>query len=203
MKYAATKPIDGPDRQNVIVTPRRILQHRVEGRSLIPAFGTTDALVLVGLDDQPTTLLRHPCQDQPLILGGLIVAADPEIDRRAAMDHALDQVRQSMAHVLDEWAKVSPETTGMGAFARSDWPSKTDRIGQNYIMRATTTGPWSTTVAGTRRLGSSYHIDCRLHSRIACQQVGALRRRAAATECCPVNLGGPKPCWQSLSTDIV
>ena len=25
----------------------------------------------------------HPCQDEPLILGGLIVTADPQVDRRA------------------------------------------------------------------------------------------------------------------------
>ena len=66
-----------------IATPHRILQHRVECGTLIPAFGTTDALVLVGLDDQPATMLRHPCQDEPLILSGLIVTADPQVDRRA------------------------------------------------------------------------------------------------------------------------
>ena len=28
-------------------------------------------------------MLRHPCQDEPLILSGLIVTADPQVDRRA------------------------------------------------------------------------------------------------------------------------
>ena len=51
--------------------------------ALIPTLGTTDALILVGLDDQSATMLRHPCQDQPLILGGLIITADPQVDRRA------------------------------------------------------------------------------------------------------------------------
>ena len=80
---AAPKPIDRPDHQNVIATPHRILQHRVECGTLIPAFGTADALILVGLDDQPATMLCHPCQDEPLVLSGLIVTADPQVDRRA------------------------------------------------------------------------------------------------------------------------
>jgi hypothetical protein len=37
------------------------------------------------------------------------------------------QVRQSIVHVLDERAKVAPDTTG-SVLGRSDWPSETDRI---------------------------------------------------------------------------
>ena len=53
------------------------------------------------------------------------------------MDRALDQVRQSIVHVLDEWAKSAPDTSGMSAPVRSDWPS---------MIRRTTT-------AGSRRVG--------------------------------------------------
>jgi hypothetical protein len=81
MEDAPAQPINGPDHQNVIVTPHRILQHRVECGTLIPPLGTADALVLVRLDYQPATMLRHPCQDEPLVLSGLIVAADPQVDR--------------------------------------------------------------------------------------------------------------------------
>ena len=68
--------------QNVIATPHGILQHCVEGGTLIPTHCAADALVLVGLDNRPTTMLCHPCQDQPLILSGLIVTADPQVNRR-------------------------------------------------------------------------------------------------------------------------
>ena len=37
------------------------------------------------------------------------------------MNHTPNQVRQSIVHVLDEWAKPAPDATGMRAFARSDW----------------------------------------------------------------------------------
>jgi hypothetical protein len=43
-----------------------------------------------------------------------------------------DEIRQHLVHVLNEWAELTPETTGVGAFARSLWLSKTDKIGQGY-----------------------------------------------------------------------
>ena len=36
--------------------------------------------------------------------------------------------------MLNEWAEATPTTTGIGAFARSNWLSKSDRIGQGYTM---------------------------------------------------------------------
>jgi hypothetical protein len=83
MEDAAPKAVDRPYHQNVIATPHRVLQHCVECLPLIATLGTTDALVLVGLDDQPATVLCHPCQDEPLILSGLVVTADPQVYRRA------------------------------------------------------------------------------------------------------------------------
>jgi hypothetical protein len=52
--------------------------------------------------------------------------------------HTPDQVRQHIVHVLNEWAEMAPDTTGISAFARSDWLSKTDRIGQGYATHTTT-----------------------------------------------------------------
>ena len=49
-----------------------------------------------------------------------------------------DQVRQHLVHVLNEWAELAPDTTGVGAFARSLWLSKTDRIGQGYTIHVPT-----------------------------------------------------------------
>ena len=43
------------------------------------------------------------------------------------MNLFLNQVRRSIVHVLDEWAKVAPDTSG-AHFGRSDWLSKTTRI---------------------------------------------------------------------------
>ena len=45
-----------------------------------------------------------------------------------------DQIRHTLVHVLNEWAEATPKTTGISAFARSDWLSKSDRIGQGYAM---------------------------------------------------------------------
>ena len=45
-----------------------------------------------------------------------------------------DQIRRTLVHVLNEWAEATPTTTGIGAFARSNWISKSDRIGQGYTM---------------------------------------------------------------------
>ena len=49
------------------------------------------------------------------------------------MNHTPDQVRQSIVHVLDEWAN-GPDTTGMSAFAAQTGLSKTDRIDQRYTI---------------------------------------------------------------------
>ena len=45
-----------------------------------------------------------------------------------------DQARHTLVHVLNEWAEATPDTAGISAFARSDWLSKSDRIGQGYTM---------------------------------------------------------------------
>jgi hypothetical protein len=50
---------------------------------LIPALCATDPLILVGLDDQPATVFGHLRQHEPLILSGLVVAANAQIDRSA------------------------------------------------------------------------------------------------------------------------
>jgi hypothetical protein len=34
----------------------------------------------------------HSCQDEPLILGGLIVTADPQVDRRIAKERIVSRV---------------------------------------------------------------------------------------------------------------
>ena len=45
-----------------------------------------------------------------------------------------DQVRQSLVHVLNEWAELAPETSGMSGFSRSLWLSKSDKVGQGHTM---------------------------------------------------------------------
>ena len=50
-----------------------------------------------------------------------------------------DQIRQSVVHVLNEWAELGAGTTGMSGFARSDWLSKSDKIGQGHTVFMPTT----------------------------------------------------------------
>ena len=45
--------------------------------------GPADALVFVYLDNHPSTMLGHLRQHEPLILGGLVVAAHAQVDRSA------------------------------------------------------------------------------------------------------------------------
>jgi hypothetical protein len=80
---AAPESVDRPDHQNVEPSPHGILQHGVECRALIPAFGAADALVLVSLDDRPTAMLCDTLQDEALVLSRLIVAAHAQVDRSA------------------------------------------------------------------------------------------------------------------------
>ena len=54
------------------------------------------------------------------------------------MGHSPDQIRHTLVHVLNEWAEATPTTTGIGAFARSNWISKSDRIGQGYTTSTPT-----------------------------------------------------------------
>jgi hypothetical protein len=49
-----------------------------------------------------------------------------------------DEVRQNLVHVLNGWAELAPDTTGVGAFARSLWLSTTDRTGQGYTIHVPT-----------------------------------------------------------------
>ena len=37
-------------------------------------------------------------------------------------------------HVLNEWAELAPETSGMSGFSRSLWLSKSDKVGQGHTM---------------------------------------------------------------------
>jgi hypothetical protein len=63
------------------------LQHLVEGGSLIAPLGPGDAGVLVDLEDAPAGTLDHGPEFQALVLGRLIVGADPEIQGRSLNLH--------------------------------------------------------------------------------------------------------------------
>jgi hypothetical protein len=49
------------------------------------------------------------------------------------------QIRQVIAHAMNEWAELASDTTGASAFAYSNWLSKTDGIGQGYSTCTLTT----------------------------------------------------------------
>jgi hypothetical protein len=46
MENAAPQSVDRPDHQDIEPSPGRVLEHRVECGSLIPAFRATDPLIL-------------------------------------------------------------------------------------------------------------------------------------------------------------
>ena len=83
MEHAAAKSINRPDQQDVEPPPHRILEHLVKCGTLIPAFGATDPLVFVGVNDLPAAMSGNPRQNEALVFRGLIIAADAQIDRRA------------------------------------------------------------------------------------------------------------------------
>jgi hypothetical protein len=59
VENTARQSVDGPHHQDVELSPHRVFEHLVKGRALIPAFRATDPLILVGLDNQPATVLRR------------------------------------------------------------------------------------------------------------------------------------------------
>jgi hypothetical protein len=59
VENTAPQSVDGPHHQDIELSSYRLLEHRVECWALIPAFRAADALILVGLDDQPATAFGH------------------------------------------------------------------------------------------------------------------------------------------------
>jgi hypothetical protein len=68
------------------------------------------------------------------------------------MNHALDQVRHSIAHVLDEWA----DTTAMSASVQSDWLGMIRAVRAGFAMLRDN---WRST---TRRIGRGFVQGYRL-----------------------------------------
>jgi hypothetical protein len=83
VENAAAKPVDRPHHQKIEPPPDRVAKHRVGCRTLVPAFGAADSLVFIGQSDHPATVPGDLLQDEPLILGALVIAAHSEIDRCA------------------------------------------------------------------------------------------------------------------------
>jgi hypothetical protein len=55
------------------------------------------------------------------------------------MSRTPDQIRVAIAHVLTEWAELSPDTKEASGFSHSDWASTSDRYGQGGSMFINTT----------------------------------------------------------------
>jgi hypothetical protein len=75
----SAEPVDRPCHDHVELALSHGLQHLVEGGSLIAPLGPGDASVLVDLEDAPAGTLDHDLEFQVLVLGCLIVGADPEV----------------------------------------------------------------------------------------------------------------------------
>jgi hypothetical protein len=66
--------------------PHCILAHLIafdRMRDADPDLSSADPLILVCLDDQPATVLGHFLKDKALVVGGLVVPADAQVDRCA------------------------------------------------------------------------------------------------------------------------
>ena len=73
MQDAPAKPVDGPAHGHIEFSPDSILEHLVEGRPLVPTFGSTNAAILVGLDDLPSTMLSDLRKHATLVVGRLAI----------------------------------------------------------------------------------------------------------------------------------
>jgi hypothetical protein len=83
MEHASSKPVDRPYHQDIEPSPYRVLEHRVECRTLIPTFGSADPLILVGLNDHPSTVSGNLLKDEPLVPSCLVITAHAQVDRCA------------------------------------------------------------------------------------------------------------------------
>ena len=76
---AAAQPIDGPCRDHVDLFPGNRLEQFVEARAAITALGTADALVFEHGHHLPAVALGDGLQLAFLVLDGLLVGRDPDV----------------------------------------------------------------------------------------------------------------------------
>src|SRR5262249_19633082 len=74
--------IDGPSHNDVELPTARVVEHGIERRALVAAFGARDALVCIDLYHLPATALCDLPEASGLICDGLglLVCADPHVD---------------------------------------------------------------------------------------------------------------------------
>jgi hypothetical protein len=78
---ASAEPINRPEQQHVEATPTGVIQHGVEAWAAIAPLGAADAVVLVDRDNRPPSALRNRLQHASLVLHGLAVRRNPQIQR--------------------------------------------------------------------------------------------------------------------------
>src|SRR5262249_32719913 len=77
---AAAEPVDGPGGNHVDLPCGGILQQLIECWSLVPALGTTDAGILVELNNLPSRASGDRLQFTALVLCRLTISRDAKID---------------------------------------------------------------------------------------------------------------------------
>jgi len=75
----ASKPVNAPRRHDVHLAPRHGLQEAVEARPLVPPLSTADALIGEGLDDGPAGSRGDLVEHEELVLDGLGILRDADI----------------------------------------------------------------------------------------------------------------------------
>ena len=77
------KPINRPGHHDVELAPAGILEHRVKARALVAPLGAADAGVAVGRDHGPAPALCDLPEFLDLVVDGLVIGADANVERGA------------------------------------------------------------------------------------------------------------------------
>src|SRR6266436_7596841 len=80
---ASAKAIDGPNHYDVEFPAASVIEHGIEARTLLTVLGTRDAVVVIDVDDVPTTALCYLPERKHLVLCRLIVGGNASVDRDA------------------------------------------------------------------------------------------------------------------------
>src|SRR5258706_6381399 len=79
----SSQPVDGPCHDNAKLALAGVLEHLIQARTILAALGTADPCILICLDNFPSAPLSDVPKLLELVLDGLVIGADTDIDRGA------------------------------------------------------------------------------------------------------------------------
>ena len=97
-----TQPVYRPRGDHIKPPPCRVLHHAGEGRTLISALRTTDAVVFIDLDGFSAAAFDHRVQLQPLVIGYLLCGRDTKVRRMSALEKLYGRYNVSYRHTTIE-----------------------------------------------------------------------------------------------------